>query len=130
MIWSTYHVFGSGSAGIRRFAPPTMTVGEYIAACERLAAVATDDGDDGFGGTMSVPDEAAAAEGIVSAMWASPGLPAVKSIDGMVTVGFRLDRLRKLPPELTLGQLAGSKGVLTQTFQPRSIGSADPCGAD
>ena len=95
MIFSTYHVFGSGSAGVSRFVrDPSITAAEYLRRCETLKKMATDDGHNGFVGTYSVPDEAAEFHGVRCVMWADPGPPQQLTLDGFLRVEWGLQQVR------------------------------------
>lgn len=73
MVWSTYHVFGSGCSGVDVFVPPDMTPREYLAECEKGDLASVDAGHNGFVGCREVPDEIAASFRHARRMYASPG---------------------------------------------------------
>lgn len=50
-----YRVFGSGSTSTEWFADPELTIEEIVKGLDRLLDERTDDGDNGFVGTYSVP---------------------------------------------------------------------------
>lgn len=112
MIWSIYKVFGSGTCGVRTFVRPEMTVREYINAREELDELAKDDGHNGFIGTRSVPDEAAAARGIFRSAWFDPGKNGVEHVEGMVQIWAPWSLMRGTPEWPAL--LDKTAGWLTQ----------------
>lgn len=99
MIWSTYHVFGSGVSGTRTFVRPDMTAAEFIAAIDELLPLVTDDGHNGFMGTESVPDDDAKRLGIFRDYWADPGRTGTKAVAGMVLVKWLTRAIRQAVKE-------------------------------
>lgn len=100
MIWSTYKVFGSGSSGVTSWYRQGMTLAQCLEARDKLQNLATDDGDNGFMGTRSVPDDVAGEYGIYRELWSDPGTTFVpREIEGMVCASYSLGTMEKYLPK-------------------------------
>lgn len=95
MIWSTYHVFGSGCSWIVRFVCPTMTANEYVKFCAEIKPLLLDDGHNGFVGTMSVSDEECLNRGIASFAGFDPGPKPPKSYKDWAKVEGYISHFKK-----------------------------------
>ena len=95
MITSTYHVFGSGGAGITRFYRDGMTARQVLDALDSIREKSGDDGNNGFIGTRSLSRAICEDAGILSFAWFHPGpSEAVETLPGYRHLAWRRDQIR------------------------------------